>query len=247
MMTENIHDLLGYDGIKIIQRPDMFCFSLDSILLADFIEVNDKSRKIIDLGTGNGPIPLFLSLKTKANIYGVEIQEAVADLATRSVLMNKLESQISILNKDIKNISQTLEPNSFDIVCSNPPYFKYLPSSNINKNDYLTIARHEVKITLEEIIEEARKLLTNQGVFYMVHRSERLMEIMQLMGQNKMQVKKLRFIYTKTTSPHSAMVLIKAIKGAKSGLKVQSPLYVYEGLNYTPEVLKIFNFNKQDL
>lgn len=246
-MVENIHDLLGYDGIKIIQRPDMFCFSLDSILLANYIQINNKTKRIIDLGTGNAPIPLYLSLKTKAEIYGVEIQEEVADLAKRSVLLNNLENQITILNQDIKNISSVVEANSFDIVACNPPYFKYLPTSNINKNDYLTIARHEVKITLEEIISEARKLLVNGGLFYMVHRSERLMEIFNLLHKHKLEVKRLRFIYTKTISPFSTMVLIMAKKGAKSGLKIDSPLYVYEGLNYTEEILEIFNFNKQDL
>jgi len=242
MSTELIHDLLGYDGIKIIQRPDMFCFSLDSILLADFIQANAKTKKIIDLGTGNGPIPLFLTLKTKAHIYGIEIQPEVYDLAKRSVELNNLSHQITIINDDIKNVFNHFEPNTFDIVCSNPPYFRYLPTSNINKNDFLTIARHEVKITLSEVIEVASKLLHSGGSFFLVHRSERLQEIFLELKKNKLEAKSLRFIYQKTDSTESDMILIKATKGAKLGLKVMKPLYVYHQHEYTEEILKIFNF-----
>lgn len=243
MTTELIHDLLGYNGIKIIQRPDMFCFSLDSILLADFIQTTKKTKKIVDLGTGNAPIPLFLSLKTKAHIYGVEIQEDVYDLACRSVELNNLQDQITIINDDIKNCFNHFEPNTVDIVCSNPPYFKYLPTSNINKNDYLTFARHEVKITLSEMIQVASKLLYSGGSFFLVHRSERLHEIFNELTKNKLQVKLIRFIYQKTTSNDANMVLIKATKGARTGLKVLPPLYVYNDKNeYTDEILQIFNF-----
>ena len=148
---EVINDLLGYDGIKIIQRPDMFNFSLDSTLLADFARPLAKTKKIMDLGTGNAPIPLFLSLKTKALITGVEIQKEVFDIAVRNIELNKLTDQITILNDNIKGLSKKFENSEFDIITCNPPFFKFKESSNTNKNDYKTIARHEVLITLEEI------------------------------------------------------------------------------------------------
>ena len=124
MSKEQIHELLGYENIKIIQNDDMFSFSLDSMLLANFIDTIGAKR-IIDLGTGNGPIPLFLTLKTKASIIGVEIQEEVANLAKRSVELNHFENQIEILNDDLKDIYKKVGANSFDIVSSNPPYFPY--------------------------------------------------------------------------------------------------------------------------
>ena len=135
MSKEIIHDLLGYDGIKIIQRPDMFNFSLDSTLLADFVIPLTKTKKILDLGTGNAPIPLFLSMKTKAKIIGIELQEDVFDLAVRTIKLNNLENQITILNKDIKGIHKSFENSYFDLINCNPPFFKYKESSHTNKHD----------------------------------------------------------------------------------------------------------------
>ena len=176
---EKIHELLGYENIKIIQKDDVFSFSLDSMLLANFIDAN-KAQKIIDLGTGNAPIPLFLTLKTNAKIYGIEIQEEPFDLAQRSVELNHLENQITIIKDDLKGIYKKLGANTFDIVCSNPPYFKVSDTSIINKNDTLTIARHEVKANVNDIIEEASKLLVDGGKLYIIHRIERMPEIIKL-------------------------------------------------------------------
>ena len=148
--NEIINDLLGYEGLKIIQRPDVFNFSLDSTILADFVTIKLKDKKIIDLGCGNGYIPIFLTLRTNASIYGVEIQEEIYDLAKRSVTLNNLDDKITIINEDMKKVHEILGTSTFDVVVSNPPYFKYQDSSNINKNEYLTIARHEVKVTLDE-------------------------------------------------------------------------------------------------
>ncbi len=246
MSQEIIHELLGYDYIKIVQRPDMFNFSLDSILLADFVEVKKSVKKIVDLGCGNAPIPLFLTLKTKALIYGVEIQKDVYELALKSVKLNNLENQIKIINADLKDIYKQINPNEFEIVISNPPYFKYLPSSNINKNDYLTIARHEILASLEDIIIEAKKLLVDRGQFYLIHRAERLSEIMILLNKYKFSIKRLRFVYPKKDDKEALLVLVEARLNASEGLKVIKPLYVYEKENvYSKEVEKIFNFPKQ--
>ena len=244
MVKEVIHDLLGYDGIKIIQRPDMFNFSLDSTLLADFVIPLTRTSKILDLGTGNAPIPLFLSLKTNAKIIGVEIQKDVYDIAKRTIKLNNLEDQITILNQDIKGIHKLYKNSEFDLITCNPPFFKYKESSNINKNDYKTIARHEVFITLEEIIIESKRLLTTKGSLVLVHRTERLVEIINLLTKYRFELKRLRFVYPKK-GEESNMVLLDASNNGLPGLKILEPLYVHENNTYTKEVLRIFNYGKE--
>lgn len=241
--TEKIHELLGYERIKIIQDDQMFSFSLDSVLLANFIDTTN-CKKIIDLGTGNGPIPLFLTLKTSAKIYGVEIQKDVADLANRSVKLNHFEEQITIINRDYKNIYQELGANSFDIVSCNPPYFKVNDTSIINKNDYLTIARHEVKSSYLDAIIEAKKLLIDGGKFYLVHRVERIPEIFKALEDNNFGIRKMQIVYPKVNKD-AIMFLVEAKKNKKTDLKIIQPIYSYNEKNeYTEEVLKIFNFRK---
>lgn len=239
---EEIHELLGYERIKIIQKDDILRFSLDSMLLADFVDTKN-SKEIIDLGCGNAPIPLFLTLKTDSKIIGIDIQEDVCDLATRSVKLNNLDNQIEIICNNIKDIYKVVGANRFDIVTTNPPYFKYRKSSIINKNDYLTIARHEVLITLEEIVSEAKKLLIDGGYFYMVHRADRLSDILLSLKNERFGVKRIRFVYTKSNDDNALLVLIGARKNKPSDVKVLKPLYIYnEDKTYTDEVKKIFNF-----
>lgn len=241
---EVINDLLGYDGLKIIQRPDMFNFSLDSTLLADFVKPLSKTKKIMDLGTGNAPIPLFLSLKTKAKIIGVEIQKEVYDIAKRNIELNNLTDQISIVNKDIKGLNKDYNNSEFDIITCNPPFFKYKETSNINKNEYKTIARHEVLITLEEIIIEVKKLLKTRGSFCMVHRTERIEEIIFLLNKHNFNIKRLRFVYPKV-GENSNAVLIDAVSNGSPGLKLLEPLYVHENGGYTKEINRIFHYGEE--
>lgn len=239
---EKIHELLGYENIKIIQKDDVFSFSLDSMLLANFIDAN-KAQQIIDLGTGNAPIPLFLTLKTNAKIYGIEIQEEPFDLAQRSVELNHLENQITIIKDDLKGIYKKLGANTFDIVCSNPPYFKVSDTSIINKNDTLTIARHEVKANVNDIIEEASKLLVDGGKLYIIHRIERMPEIIKLLENKNFGIKRMQLIYPKEDG-NAYMFIIESKKNKKTDLKIIKPLVVHNNGRYTEEVLKIFNFKK---
>lgn len=243
MKEEVINDLLGYDRLKIIQRPDMFNFSLDSTLLADFTRPLAKTKKILDLGTGNAPIPLFLSLKTNAKIIGVEIQKDVYEIAKRNIALNKLEDQIEIINDDIKGIHKKYENSEFDLITCNPPFFKFKESSHINKHDYKTIARHEVLITLEDIIMESKRLLKTKSSLCMVHRTERLIEIINLFTKHNFKIKRLRFVYPKK-GLESNMVLIDASNNGSEGLTLLEPLYIHEGDTYTEEVLRIFNYGK---
>ncbi len=243
---EHVHDLLGYDGLKIVQRGDMLRFSLDSTLLADFVNVTSKVKRIIDFGTGNAPIPLFLSLKTKAEIIGVEIQEEVSLLAKKSVKINELEHQIKVLHKDVRGLYREYPNGYFDIVTCNPPFFKYKETSNVNKYEYRTIARHEVLLTLDNIMFEAKRLLKTRGSLYLVHRTDRLIEIIDKLLEHGFSVKRMRFVYPRKGQP-SNTVLIEASNNANSALKLLEPLYVHNEDGYTDEIKSIFGYGKEEI
>ena len=235
-----INDLLGYKNLNIVQDTQMFSFSLDSVLLPNFITLNKKVEKILDIGCGNGPIPLILSTKTNAKIIGVEIQPEVAALANESVKLNNLNNQIQIINDDINNLVKNLETEMFDVITCNPPFFKALETSNFNQSDYKTIARHEVNLTIEQVIKISRKLLKNKGILGIVHRPERLMEILFLLNENNLIPKKIKFVYPRFNS-EANMVLIEAKKNGNPGLKVLEPFFVHQDYgDYTDYVKKYF-------
>ena len=240
---EVINDLLGYPGLKIVQDPEMFSFSIDSMILGYFATINKKVNNIVDFCTGNAPIPLYLTLRTKAHITGIEIQKKVYELALKSVKMNNKDNQISLLNEDLKGISSRIKER-VDLVTCNPPFFKLNETSNINKSEYKTIARHEVKITLEECVYEASKILSTGGYFAMVHRPDRLVEILEVMKKYKLEPKRLQFIYPKIDSEPNH-ILIEGIKDGNPGLKVLQPLIVYENGKWSKEILKIYNLKEE--
>ncbi len=230
--------LLGYENLKIIQDTEMFNFSLDSVLLPNFITINKNINKILDIGTGNAPIPLILSTKTKAHITGVEIQKDVAKMAQESVKTNNLEKQITIINDDIKK--NTFEAESFDIITCNPPYFEVKDQSKFNKNDYKTIARHEINLTLDELLKIARKILKNNGIIGIVHRPERLLDILITMRKYNIEPKKIRFVYPKKDK-EANILLIEGKKNGNKGLKILPPLYSHNADGtYTEEIKKYF-------
>ena len=240
---EVVNDLLNYDNIKIVQNSDWFSFSLDSVLLANFVHVNNKMR-IMDFCCGNAPIPLILSTKTNSKITGVEIQKEVFSLAIKSVRLNNKEKQIEIINGDVKNLHNIYETDSFDLITCNPPYFKYKNSSNINNNNTKALARHELSLTLEDVFKTAKKILKNNGKLAMVHRTERLIDIICLMRKYNLEPKRIRFIQPFSNS-NSNLVLIEASKNGNAGLKIESNLIVHdENNNYTKEVLEMFNNKK---
>lgn len=237
---KTINYLLGYKDFKIVQDNEMFNFSLDSVLLPNFVTINKKIDKIIDIGCGNAPIPLILSTKTSAKIIGVEIQKDVYDLAVESVKINGKEGQINIVNKDINEYYKEIETDSFDVITCNPPFFKYIETSNTNKNDYKTIARHEVKLNLSQLFNIAKKLLKNNGVIAVVHRPERFVEIVEEMKKNNIEPKRVQFIYPKTDMEANIM-LIEGSKNGNPGLKILPPLYThYENGEYTKEIKRFF-------
>ena len=233
-----INYLLGYENLKIIQDSDMFNFSLDSVLLPNFITINDSTKEILDIGTGNSPIPLILSQKTQAHITGVEIQPEISQMAKESVKLNSLQNQITIINQDIKEFYKQTQPEFYDIITCNPPYFKVKSTSRFNKNDYKTIARHEVTLTLEQVLSIAKKLLKNNAPIALVHRPERLVDIITLMRKYNLEPKRIRFVYPKK-GENANVLLIEGTKNGKPGIKILEPLYIQDDNgNYNKEITR---------
>ena len=235
-----INDLVYFKDIKIVQNKDYFNFSLDSVLLPNFVEITRKTKKILDMCTGNAPIPLILSTKTDANIYGVELQKEVYDLAKETIKINKLDNQIELINDNIKNLKKIFDTETFDIITCNPPYFKKKDDSIINENKIKSIARHEIEMELEDVMIISKALLKNEGSLALVHRTDRLIEIIELMKKHNIEPKRMRLIYPKVNM-ESNLVLIDGRKNGKEGLKILPPLYIHNDDNsYTSEVLEMF-------
>lgn len=239
MEVENY--LLSHNNLKIIQRKDMFIFSLDTVLLANFCTLNKDTNLIYDFGTNNAAIPLLLSTRTTAKMIGIEVQKEAVEIANKNIVMNNLLDQITIIHKDLKELENNIKANL--IVC-NPPFFKVDSRSNINETPFLQIARHEVSITLEEIIEKASKLLENKGRFAIVHRPDRLIDIINLMQKYSIEPKRLRMIYPKFNKD-AHTVLVEGIFKGKPGLTIEPPLYAHnEDGSYSDEVKIMFGENK---
>lgn len=236
---EVINDLLGYQDLKIYQNTDMFQFSLDSVMLANFVTINKKINNILDIGTGNAVIPIILSKKTNAKITGVEIQKQSYELACKSLKINNLEKRIEIINDDIKNYYKNIETETFDVITCNPPFFKLEEQSNLNDSDYKKIARHEIALNLEDIIQISKKLLKNKGRLAMVHRPERLIEIITIMKNNNIEPKKICFLYPKKNK-EANILLIEGIKNGKPGIKILPPIISHNEDGSYSDKIKIF-------
>ena len=237
---ETINYLLGYKNLKIYQDTDMFNFSLDSVLLPNFVTINKKVQNILDIGCGNAVIPLILSQKTKAKITGVEIQPESFELAKKSVAYNQLEDKIELINMDICEYAKALESDTFDVITCNPPFFKLGEKSHLNESPYKIIARHEVKLNLDLLFSISKKLLKNNGVISIVHRPERLVEIIDAMRKNNIEPKRVQFVYP-GKNKEANILLIEGSKNGKPGIKILPPLYTHnEDGSYTDDVLKYF-------
>jgi len=237
-MSERIDDL-QIKGYKLIQNPDLFCFGIDAVLLSDFAKVR-KNDSVLDLCTGNGVIPILLAAKTEASkISGLEIQKESADLAKRSVSLNKLDDLISIVQGDIKEAAQYFDAASFDVITVNPPY---MDENHGIINDYSpkAIARHELLCSLEDVIRESARLLKPGGNLFMIHRPHRLSDIIVMLREYHIEPKRLRLVCPYVDKEPS-MVLIEANRGGKPNLRIDSPLIIYKEVNeYTEEIKKIY-------
>ena len=229
--------LLGYKNMYIMQDTEMFNFSLDSVLLANFVTINKSDKSILDIGTGNAPIPLILTNRTNAKITGVEIQKESYELALESVEINKLENQIEIINDDINNFYKNCESDSFDIITCNPPFFKNVIT---NDSNYKLLARHEKTLNLEQILIIAKKLLKNNGVIALVNRPERMIDIITEIKNNNIEPKKIQLVYP-FKGKNANILLIEGSKNGKPGLKILPPLFAHNNDgSYTEEIKKFF-------
>ena len=219
-------DELQRNGYRIIQNPERFCFGMDAVLLSGFARAK-KQERCLDLGCGNGIIPILMEAKTEGKHFtGLEIQPESADMARRSVALNGLQDRIDIVEGDIKDASKIFGASSFHVVTTNPPYMT-AQHGLTNVYEAKTIARHEVLCNLEDIIRESARLLMPGGRFYMVHRPFRLAEIISLMVQYRMEPKRMRLVYPYVDREPN-MVLIEGLRGGKSRMTVEKPLIVYK-------------------
>jgi tRNA1(Val) A37 N6-methylase TrmN6 len=242
---ETINDLLEINNLKIYQNDDWFKFSLESILLPNFVTINLSCKNILDLCTGNAPIPLVLSTKTKANIVGVEIQKDVYELAKKSVEINKLENRIALINDNLNNLKKYYAGDYFDIITVNPPYFPNNKHSLKNQDIHKTIARHEIETNLDEIVKISMYLLKNGGYLAMIHQTNRFFDVIDALKKYNFSINKVQFIYPKENK-ESNLFMVEAIKDGNSGVKILKPLYVHnDDGTYKDEIIKMFKNKKE--
>lgn len=238
--NERIDDL-GCKSLKIIQNKKWFCFGIDSVLLVNFAKNIKSNSNVLDLGTGTGIIPILLSGKTNfKKAIGVEVQEKVAEMAKRSVKLNNLEDKIEIVCDNITNLNDKYKNKKFDVIITNPPY-KKIGDGVINDIEEKLISRHEVKANLEDFIRIASSLLKDKGEFYIVHRPERLVDILNLMRKYKIEPKLMQMVYSYHNKPPK-LVLIKGIRNANPFLKLEKNIYIYDkDRNYSKDIEEMYN------
>ncbi|GGE29666.1 tRNA1(Val) (adenine(37)-N6)-methyltransferase [Streptococcus himalayensis] len=239
---ERINQLFSTD-VKIIQNREVFSYSVDSVLLSRFPRL-PKRGLIVDLCAGNGAVGLFASTYTKAPIIAVEIQERLADMAKRSILLNGLEEQMQVIQDDLKYLTNYITGSKVDLILCNPPYFKVDKQSNLNESEHYLLARHEISTNLEEICRVAQQTLKSNGRLAMVHRPDRFLDILDTMKTYNLAPKRIQFVYPKVQK-EANMLLIEAIKdGSRDGLKILPPLFIHEeDGSYTPEIHEIYYGN----
>jgi Predicted O-methyltransferase len=236
--NERVDDL-QCRGLRIIQNREGFCFGVDAVLLANFADIK-KGQRVIDLGTGTGIVPILLAGKTGAKeVVGLEIQDEMAEMASRSIMLNKIEDRVKIVSGDLKNAVSLFGRESFDAVTTNPPY-KHQGSGIVNPGDRKALSRHEIACTLEDVISVSSGLLKDGGRFFMVHRPERIVDIIYLMRLYKIEPKRIRFVHPYPGKKPN-LLLIEGLKYGKAFLNFMDPLYVYNGDGeYTEEINNIY-------
>jgi tRNA1(Val) A37 N6-methylase TrmN6 len=236
---ERLDYLMSDEYMKIIQSPTVFSYSLDAVLLANFAYMPINQGHILDLCTGNGVIPLLLSKRTRGHITGLDIQERLINMAIRNVAINALEKRMDMIQGDLKERQAGLKQSFYDVVTCNPPYFPTPKETEYNENEFLTIARHEVLCTLEDVIKACKLYVKPGGKVSLVHRPERLVDLITLFRKYRLEPKRMQFVYPNKEKEANTL-LIEAVRDGKAGLKVERPLYVYlEDGSYTAEARQI--------
>lgn len=239
---EVIHDLTKDGKLKIYQDTEMNSYTFDSVLLANFVTVNKKIEKVVDLCAGNAPIAMLLTRRKPngpLNIKAVELQEEVANLGQKSIEHNQLDN-VEMINDNLIGISKKIGMNKYNLITVNPPYFRLDETTNIKGNKSVAIARHELEVNLEQIIEESRKLLDNNGLLSFVFRPERLDELIVLLDKHKFKLKRLQLVYPRVGEECNT-ILVEAKKGQNKGqVRIEEPFYVYgPGTEYSEQTLEI--------
>jgi len=220
-------DTLKHNDLKIVQDDKKFCFGIDAVLLSEFARSSIKrNHLVLDLCTGNGIVPLMLSDTNAKKIYGVEIQKTIFDMAQKSIELNGLNEKINIIHGDIKKTDTFFQKNFFDVITCNPPYMKKT-TGKISYNEEKAVARTEIKCSLEDVVKAVSMMMKDKGKFFMIHRPERLSEIIIILDKYKMNIKRLKIVYP-SVDKEACMILIEARKNSSSELKLLNPIIVYE-------------------
>ena len=212
------------EKFKIIQKVGGYKYGEDTILLFKLFQasLNKKNIKLLDIGTGNGILPILLSdNEFLSELVGIDIQKENIDRANKALQLNKIEKNIQFECMDIREYKKS---NYFDVIISNPPYMND-NGKKINENEHKAISRHEIKLTLNELISNAKRLLKPIGLLYFIHRTHRLVEIIKALDKNNFSIKKIIFIYSAQNNK-STMMFVEAVKGKKIKLEIQN-YYIY--------------------
>ena len=252
--NERIDDL-GINGLKIIQNKEYFCFGIDSVLLANFVDSKSSKNVIIDLCSGSGVIPVIISAKKKYDkIVSVELQNEMYDILQRNISLNKLEEKIYPIKNDVRNIAEIREEikqitgkDKADVIVCNPPY-KVVGTGSKNENEVKYVARHEVKCNLNDIFKTSSGLLKSKGKLYLVHKPERIVDLLAIAREYKLEAKKIRFV-NPTEKSRPSIILLEFVKDGNNECKILEPLIEYVidkkgNLKYSDEILKIYGMDK---
>lgn len=232
-------DELFRENMRIIQSSETFSFSVDALLLGNFVKVTKRDKKIMDLCSGNGIIPLLLSHRVSQPIDAVEIQELLADMAIRSIEMNNKTDQITMYNLDIKEIKSSMKHSTYDVITVNPPYFTN--NQPLKHKGPQSIARHELHIDLKGIVEACRYLITNKGKLYMVHRAERSSEVFTELHNQGFRVRRAQYVYNDKNSKQAMFIVLEAIFNSNTYVDILPPFYIYdEDKTYSSEMLEVY-------
>ncbi|KPK01886.1 MAG: hypothetical protein AMK71_04075 [Nitrospira bacterium SG8_35_4] len=227
-------------GIKLFQAKDGYRFSVDAVLLENFISAG-KLRNGIELGCGSGVISILLAKRMEdVNLTAVEIQKSLAERARRNIHLNGLDDRVAILSKDLRELKTMYETNAFDFVFSNPP-FRKPKTGRISSDEERAVARHEIEMTVSDLVSAAAYLLKHSGRFFLIYHPFRLAELTTLLRESRLEPKRMRFVHS-MKGEEAKMVLIEAAKGAGVWLRIDPPLFLYKAKNeYSPEVKNIFD------